>query len=106
MDESSCESKILYETEENQDPAAGLLRKRHDGFAFKWGSNISLILELNRAYGSRATRHTGMDRTTVASKISLILELTRAYCVCAAWHTGMDRVKTQQHVPHQHKTFG
>ena len=94
------------DTEENPDPAAGLLRKRHDGFVFKWGSKISLILELNSANDSRATRHTGMDRTTVANKISLILELTRAYCMCAAWHTGMDGVKTQRHVPLPHKTFG
>jgi hypothetical protein len=69
--------ELDLETEEDSDLAAGLLRKRPDGFAFNWGSKIILILEFTRAYNWRAT-----------------------------WHTDMDQVKTQRYVPLRDKLSG
>ena len=70
-------AELDLETEEDSDIAAGLLRKRPDGFAFNWGSKIILILEFTRAYDWRAT-----------------------------WHTDMDHVKTQRYVPLRDKLSG
>ena len=49
------------ETEEDRAAAAGLTRKRPDGFAFDWGRRTVLILEFTRAYDWRATWHSDTD---------------------------------------------
>ena len=54
--------ELDLETGDDLAAAAGLLRKRPDGFAFNWSSKTVLILEFTRAYDWRDTWHTDMDR--------------------------------------------
>ena len=60
------------EIEEDPAAAAGLLRKRPDGFALNWGSKNVLILEFTRAYEAttgvpHGTQPWTASRQTVAS---------------------------------------
>ncbi len=75
--------ELDLETEEDSDFAAGLLRKRPDGFAFNWGSKINLILELTRAYDWCATWHTDIMMDHVKTQRSLRDKLSG--CLPAGW---------------------
>ena len=76
------------EIEEDPATAAGLLRKRPDGFALHWDSKNVLILEfttnrITRAYDWRATWHTDMDRVKTDRYVPLRDKLSR--CLPAGW---------------------
>ena len=75
--------ELDLETEEDPDSAAGLLRKRPDGFALNWGTKTVLILEFTRAYDWRAIWGTDMDRVKTERYAPVRDKLSR--CLPAGW---------------------
>jgi hypothetical protein len=75
--------ELDLETEEDPDSAAGLLRKRPDGFALNWSTKTVLILEFTRAYDWRATWHMDMDRVKTQRYVPLRDKL--ASCLSVGW---------------------
>ena len=75
------------EAEEDPASTAGLLRKRPDGVAFDWGSNLKtifrLILEYTRVHDCRATWDTDMRRFRTKGYVPLRDKLTS--CLPAGW---------------------
>ena len=73
--------------------AAGLLRKRPDGFALNWGSETVLILEFIRAFDSRADwqvlvdQHKTEQYTLLQNRLQAIgwLHCHAAVCKAAKW---------------------
>ena len=69
--------------EDDSDLCAGLLRKRPDALAFRWGSKSVMILEFTRGYDWRPDWHRDTDRYKTERYLCLRDKLLR--CLGDGW---------------------